>query len=130
MLSATTVSARAAGAWRLYSHRAALSTVAIPASEAGQQTAAASNPALPYFVPRNSRGSLPVYSDIRNGGTRHLVLIRNVQGDIQALAREIRKRYSSPDHAAKVEVQHERHIVLSGGRWTRDVTEWLVQKGF
>lgn len=36
----------------------------------------------PYFIPRNSRGSLPVYSDIRNGGTRYLNLIRNVDGDV------------------------------------------------
>ncbi len=36
----------------------------------------------PYTVTRNSRGSLPVYSDIRNGGSRYLVLIRNVNGNV------------------------------------------------
>lgn len=36
----------------------------------------------PYFVPRNSLGSLPVYTDIRNGGTRYTVLIKNIQGDL------------------------------------------------
>lgn len=35
----------------------------------------------PYFVPRNSKGSLPVYTDIRNGGTRQLLLVRNVDGN-------------------------------------------------
>ena len=35
----------------------------------------------PYYVPRNSRGSLPVYTDVRNSGGRYLVLIRNVEGD-------------------------------------------------
>ena len=35
----------------------------------------------PFFVPRNSRGSLPVYTDIKNNGTRQLVLIRNVEGN-------------------------------------------------
>jgi large subunit ribosomal protein L49 len=35
----------------------------------------------PYFVPRNTRGSLPVYTDVRNGGTRYLMLIRNIDGD-------------------------------------------------
>ena len=34
-----------------------------------------------YFVPRNTRGSVPVYTDIRNNGTRYLVEIRNVTGD-------------------------------------------------
>jgi large subunit ribosomal protein L49 len=37
----------------------------------------------PYFIPRNSRGSLPVYTDIRNGGSRYLVLVRNVDGDVK-----------------------------------------------
>ena len=36
-----------------------------------------------YLVPRNSRGSFPVYSDVRNGGTRHLISIRNVEGNIK-----------------------------------------------
>jgi hypothetical protein len=40
------------------------------------------SPQLPYFVQRNSRGSIPVYTDIRNAGTRHLLLIRNVQGNV------------------------------------------------
>lgn len=35
----------------------------------------------PFFVPRNSNGNLPVYTDIRNGGTRILVSIRNVDGN-------------------------------------------------
>lgn len=36
----------------------------------------------PYSVARNSQGSLPVYSDIRNGGSRYLVLVRNVKGNV------------------------------------------------
>ena len=35
----------------------------------------------PYFVPRNTRGNLPVYTDVRNGGTRYLVLVRNIDGN-------------------------------------------------
>ena len=37
----------------------------------------------PYYVPRNSRGSLPVYTDIRNNGTRVLLLIQNVEGSVE-----------------------------------------------
>lgn len=44
----------------------------------------------PYYVPRNTRGSLPVYSDIRNNGTRVLVLIRNVEGNVEVSALVIR----------------------------------------
>ncbi|KAG6817092.1 hypothetical protein H0H87_012860 [Tephrocybe sp. NHM501043] len=47
-------------------------------------TAAHASPAksfrYPYFVPRNTRGNLPVYTDVRNGGTRYLVLVRNIDG--------------------------------------------------
>ena len=45
-------------------------------------TVSSSAPHQPaYDVPRNSNGSLPVYTDIRNGGTRYLTLIRNVEGN-------------------------------------------------
>ena len=37
---------------------------------------------LPYLVRRNTKGSIPVYTDIRNGGTKYLVLIRNVEGNV------------------------------------------------
>lgn len=58
-------------------------TVSVPSpatsNAPGAQLAQLSHP---YVVPRNSRGSLPVYSDIRNGGTRYLVLVKNVHGNI------------------------------------------------
>jgi large subunit ribosomal protein L49 len=63
---------------RVHAQRA-LQTAASPASVPAHTTKLN----LPYYVPRNSRGSLPVYTDIRNGGTRRLVLIRNVQGNVQ-----------------------------------------------
>lgn len=46
----------------------------------------ASNEQLPvdqFYVPRNSKGSLPVYTDSNNGGTRYVVLVRNIQGNHQ-----------------------------------------------
>ena len=39
----------------------------------------------PYFVPRNTRGSLPVYTDIRNSN-KYLTLIRNVEGNVDVSA--------------------------------------------
>lgn len=65
---------------RLVSH---LATPAQPASDSHPVPARPTSPAhLSYHVRRNSRGSIPVYTDIRNGGSRYLVLIRNVQGNI------------------------------------------------
>ncbi|KAG0705373.1 ribosomal protein L49/IMG2 [Suillus ampliporus] len=88
----------------------------------------------PYFIRRNSRGSLPVYTDIRNGGTRYLVLIRNVNGQINSLANDIKHslfKHDSPEaNRLKVQVIAQRHLVLSGGRWKNDVISWLMSKGF
>lgn len=36
---------------------------------------------FPYFVARSTRGNLPVYSDIRNAGSRYFILIKNVDGN-------------------------------------------------
>ena len=47
-----------------------------------------------YLVPRNSRGSLPVYSDVRNGGSRYLISIRNVEGNIKV--RDLTPHIRSP----------------------------------
>jgi hypothetical protein len=45
-------------------------------------TTSSVQPSHPYFVPRNTRGNLPVYTDVRNGGSRYLVLVRNVDGNV------------------------------------------------
>lgn len=36
----------------------------------------------PYFVSRTANNSLPVYTDIRNGRTRHLTIIRRIEGNV------------------------------------------------
>ena len=69
---------------RLFSDLASAATSAAkhPApSDALPQPASAPASQLPYLVRRNTKGSIPVYTDIRNGGTRYLVLIRNVEGN-------------------------------------------------
>ncbi|KAI5827945.1 hypothetical protein K523DRAFT_321729 [Schizophyllum commune Tattone D] len=106
-----------------------LSSAAAAVTQHGQQTVH-----HPFFVPRNSRGSLPVYSDVRNGGGRYLVLIRNVDGDANALANALRADLfpkETPEAARlNVEVKHARHLVITGGRWKQAVTEWLIARGF
>ncbi|KAI6110021.1 mitochondrial large subunit ribosomal protein-domain-containing protein [Pisolithus sp. B1] len=88
----------------------------------------------PYFVRRNTHGSLPVYTDIRNGGTRYLVQIRNVEGQAQVLANELKASLFGPDSPAAarlgVRVHERRHIIITGGRWKVDVMAWLASKGF
>lgn len=36
-----------------------------------------------YFVPRNSQGNLPVYTDVGNNGGRYFVLVRNIDGNAE-----------------------------------------------
>ncbi|KAG1819560.1 ribosomal protein L49/IMG2 [Suillus subaureus] len=87
-----------------------------------------------FFIPRNSRGSLPVYTDIRNGGTKYIISIRNVQGKLDSLANDLKQSlfsHNSPQASRlKVQVIAQRHLVISGGRWKNDVINWLTSKGF
>lgn len=91
-------------------------------------------PLLPqsYFVPRNANGNLPVYSDIRNNGTRYLVLIRGVDGKAQALAQELRTSFckSSSGKLPKVGIEHGKNIVITGKVEKNEVIEWLKIRGF
>ncbi|GAA6063550.1 hypothetical protein JCM10212_002662 [Sporobolomyces blumeae] len=81
----------------------------------------------PYFVPRSQFGELPVYSDIRNGGTRCLTIVRKVHGDISALHRDLASFLdSSTVSFAKPQSQQ---IVIKGD-WVREVKEWLAVRGF
>ncbi|KAN0124075.1 hypothetical protein V8E52_002565 [Russula decolorans] len=88
----------------------------------------------PYLVPRNSRGTLPVYSDARNGGSRYLISIRNVEGNIKALADELLRDLSDANLIGptliKARVIRSNHLVLSGLRRKQVVLDWLVRHGF
>ncbi|KAF9532335.1 mitochondrial large subunit ribosomal protein-domain-containing protein [Crepidotus variabilis] len=90
----------------------------------------------PYFVPRNSTGNLPVYSDLRNAGSRYLVLVRNVEGSISTLAKELNQNLfpegSYEAEKMKVQISQGKHIIISGGDsgWKAEVTKWLQKKGF
>ncbi|KAH6918742.1 mitochondrial large subunit ribosomal protein-domain-containing protein [Coprinopsis sp. MPI-PUGE-AT-0042] len=91
------------------------------------------HPRPAYFIQRNSNGNLPVYTDIRNAGSRHLVEIRNVEGDAATLAKEISLSLFEPDtyEAQKLKVRtNHQHVIVSGGRWKQEVLEWLKTKGF
>lgn len=70
---------------RNYSEQIAVATRDGPSNPA-QQVPRPKLVQYPYYVPRNTRGSLPVYSDIRNNGTKILVLIRNVEGNVEVSA--------------------------------------------
>ncbi|KAG5653265.1 hypothetical protein H0H81_001425 [Sphagnurus paluster] len=88
----------------------------------------------PYFIPRNTRGNLPVYTDIRNGGTRYQVLVRNIDGNALALAKELSQKLfqKHTPEASRINVQIDRsnNLAITGGRWKNEVVQFLKEKGF
>ena len=122
-------------------------------ANAAQRSPRAKLVQYPYYIPRNTRGSLPVYSDIRNNGTRILVQIRNVEGNIvvtslvmpltkptewfpsflQQLAQDVRAALleKGSHNATRMKVTVKaRQLVIQGGFWKNDIIEWLISKGF
>jgi hypothetical protein len=55
-----------------------------PGQDPAERTAHLHKTAIeyPYFVPRNSSGCVPVFSDFKNNKTREITLIRNVEGNV------------------------------------------------
>jgi hypothetical protein len=47
----------------------------------------------------------------------------------EALAHEIRERFSTPEYRAKVEIKQDRHVALQSRTRMHEVMEWLLQKG-
>ncbi|BGP53279.1 hypothetical protein JCM8202_002604 [Rhodotorula sphaerocarpa] len=86
----------------------------------------ASETAPPYFVPRTAGGELPVYSDIRNGGSRVTTIVRKTRGDLAALQRDLATYLTDVPSYLKPSAGQ---IVLRGD-WVRETKEWLAAKGF
>ncbi|GAA5975832.1 hypothetical protein JCM5350_000747 [Sporobolomyces pararoseus] len=80
-----------------------------------------------YFVPRSQFGELPVYSDVRNGGTRVLTIIRKVHGDVSELHKDLSEFLQS---SATSFVKPQSQQVVVKGDWVREVKEWLAHRGF
>ena len=82
---------------------------------------------LTYHVPRNSRGSVPVFTDIRNGGTRTLTLIRNVHGDIDVRPFHSRVPSALANSDTRNEMTMAVHVRLQA--LARDLAHSLFQPG-
>ncbi|KAG2174566.1 hypothetical protein INT44_006829 [Umbelopsis vinacea] len=83
-----------------------------------------------YIITRtDASGALPVYLDIKNGGTRSLTIIRRVQGDAEALRQEVAALF--PDTPKNfVTVNPINNQVVIKGSYVNDIKQWLAQKGF
>ena len=80
---------------------------------------------LPFNVSRTSKGlQLPVYRDIKNGGTNVLTILRRYTGDIQELSSELSKVCKGKE----IKVRPGRMEVK--GDYSKDIKQWLVGLGF
>ena len=62
---------------------------------------------LPFDVMRTHKGNLPVYSDIRAGGSRKVTVIRKIYGDLDAFKEELSKIVSNApilDKVGRIEI--------------------------
>lgn len=76
-----------------------------------------------FRVLRSANGNLPIYTDIRNGGTRITTVLRKYAGDAEALAEELKSVTGKTVH-----LYHGRMEVK--GRHRLLMTEWLEKLGF
>ncbi|KAJ6606522.1 ribosomal protein L49/IMG2 [Mycena vulgaris] len=88
-----------------------------------------------YFVPRNPRHHLPVYTDFRSGGAQCFILIKNIQGHAPALAKDLSASLFDPADPIATRMRIEQHasrLVIKGARpeWRNRVVDWLRERGF
>ncbi|XP_049795701.1 probable 39S ribosomal protein L49, mitochondrial [Schistocerca nitens] len=86
---------------------------------------------LPYFVKRNKNYMLPVYLNIKFRGQRRITVVRNIQGDIWLMERELREHLESVVKKPVVTMVHEVCCLIKvKGDVYLPVEQWLYQKGF
>ena len=79
---------------------------------------------LPFEVERTHKGNLPVYTDVRAGGTRSLTVVRKIYGDVDKFKTELSKVVSN----APIEEKQGRLEI--SGKHSQKVKLWLTRVGF
>ena len=79
---------------------------------------------MPFRVERTHKGNLPVFTDLRSGGTRELTVVRKIYGDVDKLKNELAKVCSN----SKIEEKVGRLEI--SGKHTQKVKLWLTRVGF
>lgn len=85
---------------------------------------------LKYHVSRTKSHELPVYHDLKSGGTRKLTYVRKIAGDIRMLKGELQQHLGITDDRISIN-NLTNHIVIKVGKGTeysvgsRRLTVWL-----
>ncbi|KAI0543441.1 mitochondrial large subunit ribosomal protein-domain-containing protein [Xylaria curta] len=83
---------------------------------------------LPYFVSRNNLNNLSVYHKKKRGGNLKITLLKNTEGDLQALKQDIKDALQLPDGDVSIN-SVTRHIVIRGHKHD-EVVNFLHTMGF
>lgn len=87
----------------------------------------ASRPPAEYSLKRTSISKfLPIYTDIRNGRTRVLTIIKGIIGNIDVAKRDL----SEFIPAARITVRSDLAQISINGRHRRDIVSYYNQRGF
>eukprot|EP00967_Tisochrysis_lutea_P068433 scaffold89676_cov44-Tisochrysis_lutea.AAC.1 len=76
-----------------------------------------------FHVDRSRMGNFPIYTDVRNGGSKVVTILRKFRGDVKALALELQSVTGK-----EVTAYHGRMEVR--GRHAPVIAEWLGKLGF
>eukprot|EP01121_Diplochlamys_sp_Union-15-3_P012742 TRINITY_DN3861_c0_g1_i1.p1 TRINITY_DN3861_c0_g1~~TRINITY_DN3861_c0_g1_i1.p1 ORF type:complete len:149 (-),score=26.46 TRINITY_DN3861_c0_g1_i1:8-454(-) len=79
---------------------------------------------LPFRIKRTKSKQLPVYSDIKNGGSVLLTVVRKYDGDVKELKEELSRLLGGAEvveHVGRLEVK---------GHHVADIKLWLRRLGF
>ena len=101
------------------------STAAAPAATAAPVAPVASRGELPFMIFRTKSNQLPVYSDIRNGKTRQLTIVRKFKGDHEALIAELRKLVG-----ADTPITKKAGYLQVKGKHVDKIKAWMTQAGY
>lgn len=76
---------------------------------------------LPFQFARTTNQQLPVYSDIKNGHSRRVTILRKYSGDVRELKEELTRLLGEnttiEEHSASLQITG--HHVLKLKRWLR-----------
>ncbi|KAI8866270.1 hypothetical protein GQ42DRAFT_109072, partial [Ramicandelaber brevisporus] len=80
-----------------------------------------------YVVRRTKQGLLPVYTNLRNGGSRVLTTIKRIEGDVDLFVQEL---VATKPHLATLIVKYKFNIITIKGNHRENIKQWLAEKDF
>lgn len=81
--------------------------------------------------PNNTVGFLPIYSDVRLGGTKHTTIIKKITGDRQAFINELMAVLKiNPEDKEAIRMRASGTTIELKGNRVREVKTWLTGLGF